>query len=67
MCLSSVYQFKNNQKELLLKDVQHVSFDAQQRCLIFTDLFGLKKQYEGRISLVDLIKNEIIVDCEESS
>jgi predicted RNA-binding protein len=60
MCLSTVYKLKDGEKEKICEYVSGVkSADGE---FVFTDVMGEEKTVPGKLSSIDLIKNEIIIE-----
>ncbi|MBQ9826999.1 MAG: CooT family nickel-binding protein [Firmicutes bacterium] len=60
MCLSTVYKLKDGEKEKICEYVSGVRNSDGE--FVFTDVMGEEKTVPGKLSSIDLIKNEIIIE-----
>ena len=59
MCLSTVYELAGSEKKMLCRNVEAVNLKDGK--LVFTDILGSSKVYDGVIQQIDLTDNYIIV------
>ena len=59
MCLSTVYELSGSDRKMLARNVETV--DLRDGKLVFTDILGASKVFEGVIKKIDLTDNFIIV------
>ncbi|MBQ9272593.1 MAG: CooT family nickel-binding protein [Mogibacterium sp.] len=59
MCLSTVYKNEVNDMNLLAKNVADIKVDGNR--IIFTDLMGIRTEFDGSLEKVDLMDNYVIV------
>jgi len=59
MCLSTVYKNEVNDMNLLAKNVADIRVDGDR--IIFTDLMGIRTEFDGSLEKVDLMDNYVIV------
>lgn len=63
MCLSTVYKQNNGENVFMFKNIAKV--EVTDNILIFTDLFGVRSEFAGKITEIDLTENFILVKGEE--
>ncbi len=59
MCLSTVYVIKEEEKELLCRNIAEIT--SSGNCLHFIDVMGIPTIFEGEIVSVNLVDNYIDV------
>lgn len=59
MCLSTVYKNEVSDANLLAKNVADIKVEGGQ--IIFTDLMGIRKVFDGTLEKIDLMDNYVIV------
>lgn len=59
MCLSNVYKNNNSSENLLARNVADIQIDGGK--VIFTDIMGIRRVFEGTLEKIDLTENYIIV------
>ena len=59
MCLSTVYKNEVNDANLLAKNVADIKMENGQ--IIFTDLMGIRTDFDGSLEKIDLMDNYVIV------
>ncbi|MBR4150887.1 MAG: CooT family nickel-binding protein [Firmicutes bacterium] len=59
MCLSTVYEQSGSERKMLARNVESVNLRDGK--LVFTDILGASKVFEGVIQQIDLTENFIIV------
>lgn len=60
MCLSDVYRFSDEDRELLLENV--MSVQKKSDGLTFSTVFGEEKTFRGSIKEIDFKKNIILIE-----
>ncbi len=59
MCLSNVYRNSNDSENLLARNVADIQI--QEGKVIFTDIMGVRRIFDGSLERIDLTENYIIV------
>lgn len=59
MCLSTVYKKGSDENIFMFKNIAKV--EVKGKTLVFTDLFGVRTEFEGEIIEIDLLENIILV------
>lgn len=59
MCLSTVYKKGSDENIFMFKNIAKV--EVKGKALVFTDLFGVRTEFEGEIIEIDLLENIILV------
>ncbi len=65
MCLSNVYKKDGDEDVFMLKNIAQVKTDGDR--LVFTDLMGVRTEFDGTIVNIDLLENIILVKCREET
>ena len=59
MCLSTVYKNEISDANMLAKNVADIKVDGGT--IIFTDLMGIRTEFDGSLEKIDLMDNYVIV------
>jgi predicted RNA-binding protein len=60
MCLSRVYEKNGSSENLLLNNIQKISFEEDG--IVFTDLLENETKLQGKLLLADLVNGKVIID-----
>ena len=65
MCLAAAYKNQQNPDNLICKFVSNIGFEGNK--VILTDILGQDIVLEGKLSVVDLVKNVVVIEVPESA
>lgn len=60
MCLSRVFEKRGSTEQLLLNNIQRISFEGDS--IIFTDLLEKETKLQGKLILADLVNGKVILE-----
>ena len=61
MCLATAYKNQQEDNQVICENITKNLVDGDKVTLI--DIIGMETVIEGRISMVDLTKSVVIIDC----
>ena len=61
MCLATAYKNQQEDNQVICENITNILVDGDKVTLI--DIIGMETVIEGRISMVDLTKSVVIIDC----
>lgn len=61
MCLATAYKNQQEDNQVICENITKILVDGDKVTLI--DIIGMETVIEGRISMVDLTKSVVIIDC----
>ena len=61
MCLATAYKNQQEDNQVICENITKILVDGDNVTLI--DIIGMETVIEGRISMVDLTKSVVIIDC----
>lgn len=63
MCLATAYKKNHEQEQMICENISKILVDGNKITMI--DIIGEEVVLEGTISMVDLAKSIVIIDCPE--
>ncbi len=63
MCLAAAYNKQEDANSLLCKNVMRIHVDGKH--IRMETIVGDEIEVEGSIRFIDLMKNKVIIDCED--
>ena len=61
MCLATAYKNQQEDNQVICENITKILVDGDKVTLI--DIIGMETVIEGRISMVNLTKSVVIIDC----